>query len=368
MDLGPTERTEAFPPVPGESGSPLRTSTPAAGSTCLQAFGGDPDAYYREANAQSQAAAGSYNRNIRVLTPSGQCLNVRIPIAGADVMDLRQWPEAAVLQTIAPYISAAPRLYWASPQPAYQIHEFIDGDLLDQLAPRGVTVPEHVPTDVAHLCAQLAAIPRAALPPAPDGLDDDPHRFAHRLWDATRRVYRDLRGPFARLYRELRVPDDPFEPLAGAWKTLQPKPFRLIHADLHRKNMIIRNGETVFLDWELALFGDPLCEVAIHLHKMTYLPGEQHRFLTSWTAAEPQAATGCWEHDLRLYLVHEQIKSAVLEAVRYAKIISEDDSTPAEQHLLVTKLVTKLEVAAPLWDLNSTVEASRVEAALRGPY
>jgi len=368
VDLEPAERTEPASPAPADSCPPRRMRTPTTDFAVLQALGGDPDAYYRQANAQSRAAAGFYNRNIRVLTPSAQSLNVRIPVTGADMMDYRQWPEAAVLQVIAPYVTAAPRLYWESAQPAYQIHEFIDGDLLDQLAPRGVAVPEHVPTDVAHLCARLHAIPRAALPPVPGGLDDDSRRFARRLWDTTRRIYRDLRGPFGRLYRELGVPDDPFEPLNGAWQSFQPKAFRLIHADLHRKNMIIRNRETVFLDWELALYGDPLCEVAIHLHKMTYLPAEQHRFLTAWAAAEPDAATGSWEHDVRLYLVHEQIKSAVLEAVRYAKIIAEGNRTPIEQHLLVTKLVTKLEVAAPLWGLNTAVDASRVEAALRGPY
>jgi aminoglycoside phosphotransferase (APT) family kinase protein len=325
----------------------------------------DPHACYLWACAQSQAAAGYYNRNIRVPIQPGQAVNVRIPVPGADMMDHRQWPEPTVLKAIAPFITAAPRLYWESDQPAYQIHEYIDGDLLDRLTPRGTALPAHVPTDVAHLFARLAAIPHTALPPAPDGLDDDPQRFAHRLWATTRRVYCDLREPFTHLYRRLQVPDDPFEPLHGAWKTIQARPFRIIHADLHRKNMIIRRHQTVFLDWELALYGDPLCDVAIHLHKMGYLPDEHQRFLTAWTTAEPDAATGAWQKDLRLYLIHEQIKSAVLDAVRYAKVIAEGNRTPENQQVLVESLTTKLKMAAPLWGLRTTLDTPQVEAVLR---
>ncbi|MGW4243281.1 phosphotransferase [Nocardia sp. NPDC004722] len=45
--------------------------------------------------------------------------------------------------------------------------------------------------------------------------------------------------------------------------------------------MIIRNGrEVVFLDWELALYGEPVYDVATHLHKMGYQPDEYATFLS----------------------------------------------------------------------------------------
>ncbi|MFX0581059.1 phosphotransferase family protein [Nocardia nepalensis] len=329
------------------------------------AAGFDGDAIYAQASAQPDGAAGFYNRNVRVATGSAAAVNVRIPIPGADMMDQRQWPEPAILTAIAPFVTAAPRLYRESTQPLYQIHEFIEGQPLDRLAPRGQAVPVHVPTDVARLFSQLRAIPRSALPPTPGGLDDDPQRFARQLWDATRRAYLECRESFDRLYRQLRVPDDPFAPLDGAWKGLEPRSFRLIHCDLHRKNMIIRGHETVFLDWELALYGDPVCDVAIHLHKMSYLPDEQQRFITAWIAAEPEAAEGDWENDLRIYLVHEQIKSAVLDAVRYAKVIADGSRTPENEQILVTSLTKRLQDTAPLWNLDTPLDAPQIEAALR---
>jgi aminoglycoside phosphotransferase (APT) family kinase protein len=38
--------------------------------------------------------------------------------------------------------------------------------------------------------------------------------------------------------------------------------------------MILTEEGTVFLDWELALWGDPLYELAVHFHKMRYQPGD----------------------------------------------------------------------------------------------
>ncbi|MFF0635945.1 phosphotransferase family protein [Nocardia sp. NPDC004151] len=79
------------------------------------------------------------------------------------------------------------------------------------------------------------------------------------------------------------MPDDPFTTIEAGWRTLESRPFRLIHADTHRKNMIIRDGrQVVFLDWELGLDCDPGYDVASHLHKMGYQPDEYATFLNLW--------------------------------------------------------------------------------------
>nr|WP_083905772.1 phosphotransferase [Nocardia transvalensis] len=325
----------------------------------------DPEALYRRACSQPDGPAGFYNRNIRVAA-GARAVNVRIPIEGADVMDYRQWPEPQVLAVVASRVTSVPALHWVSVCPAYQIHEYIDGEVLDQLAPRGRPLPAHVPSDVARLFAQLRAIPREALPYAPGGLDDDPQRFARRVWGASRQAYRDHRSSFHHLFRRLRIPADPFEPLDESCNSLQARQFRLTHGDLHRKNMIIRDGETVFLDWELALYGDPLYDVAIHLHKMNYLPAERERFVAAWTAAEPDAAHSGWEHDVEIYLAQARVRSAVLDAVRYAKIIADGGCAPDSERLLVRKLAQKLQEAAPVWELPPAIDEAEVDAALRG--
>ncbi|MFE3986956.1 phosphotransferase [Nocardia tengchongensis] len=329
-------------------------------------LGLDPTAYYREAITRTDAAAGYYNHNVRIDSPSGP-VNVRIPVAGADMMDLHVWPEVEILRAIEPFVTAAPRVRWESTDPTYQIQDHIEGELLDHIAPRGQAVPSFVPREVARLFGDLRLIPRALLPHSHQSdLSDDPLTFTSRLSDVTRRVFRDNRDRYARLYQALEIPPDPFATIETGWRTLEPRPFRLLHADVHRKNMIIRDGrEVVFLDWELALYGDPLYDVASHLHKMGYQPDEQVSFLEQWAAAEPAASTHGWEADLQTYLNHERIKSVIVDAVRYSKVLADGSRSPNQEAALVTNLIVKLRLAHQVWDRGRDFEPAFVDSALR---
>jgi aminoglycoside phosphotransferase (APT) family kinase protein len=327
-------------------------------------LGIDPDQLYCEAAARTDTAAGYYNHNVRVDGRLGT-VNVRIPVAGADVMDLRQWPEAVVLRAIEASAVPAPRLRWESRSPKYQIHDYIEGELLDRVAPRGVAVPAHVPTDVAAFFGSLREVPSERLPTTTDENRGDPVSFARRLSAVSQNVYREARESFGRLYRDLEVPADPFAGVVESWTTLQVRPFRLLHSDVHRKNMIIRAGRVVFIDWELALFGDPVYDVASHLHKMGYFPDEQEALLTAWATAEPAAAVGEWTTDLQTYLNHERVKSVVVDAVRYAKVLADGGRGLDGERALVSNLVDKIRWARDIWENPEPVDPEQVEAALR---
>lgn len=327
-------------------------------------LGINADTYYREAVVRTDSSAGYYNHNVRVDGAMG-VVNVRVPVDGADVMDLRIWPEAAVLRTIEPFVPAAPRLRWESAEPAYQIHEYVEGEVLDRIAPRGTAVPVHVQGDVATLFADLRRIPPELLPPSSTGRAEDPVAFARQLSNITSRVHRENSAAFGALYARLGVPARPLDDVVDAWNTLEPRPFRLLHADVHRKNMIIREHAVVFIDWELALFGDPLYDVATHLHKMTYLPDELDTFLTAWAAAEPVAAQGSWRRDLQTYLNHERVKSVIVDSVRYAKVLAEGHVTAQAAGALIASLVGKLEAARVIWGQDEAIDPGLVEIALR---
>ncbi|MGW1740916.1 phosphotransferase [Nocardia sp. NPDC001965] len=327
-------------------------------------LGIDPDQLYYEATARTDTAAGYYNHNVRVNGRLGT-VNVRIPVAGADVMDLRQWPEAVVLRAIEASVVPAPRLRWESRSPKYQIHDYIEGELLDRIAPRGVAVPAHVPADVAAFFGSLREVPSERLPTTAGENRGDPVSFARRLSAVSQNVYREARESFGRLYHDLGVPTDPFAGIVDSWTTLQARPFRLLHSDVHRKNMITRAGGVVFIDWELALYGDPVYDVASHLHKMGYFPDEQEALLAAWTTAEPAAAVGEWATDLRTYLNHERVKSVIVDAVRYAKVLADGDRGIDGEHALVSNLVGKIGWARDIWGNPESVDPEQVEAALR---
>jgi aminoglycoside phosphotransferase (APT) family kinase protein len=235
----------------------------------------NPLELYRFALEHTESAAGFYNRNVVVPADAGPVI-VRIPIHDADGMDLRVWPEHEVVTAIAPYVTAAPRVLHVSKSPAFQIHSYVEGKLLDDVAPKPKRVPESVPRDVVALFRQLNDVPRERLPALPRDWPQDENTtdFARKLSDLTAGVYAAFRDDFVSVFTALGIPEDPLAPILANWSSLTPRPFRLVHADVHRKNMILTEEGTVFLDWELALWGDPLYELAVHFHKMRYQPGD----------------------------------------------------------------------------------------------
>ncbi|MEV0342205.1 hypothetical protein AB0H49_24575 [Nocardia sp. NPDC050713] len=86
-------------------------------------------------------------------------------------------------------------------------------------------------------------------------------------------------------------------------------------------------------------------DVASHLHKIGYLPEDQEAFLAAWTAAETEAAIGEWLRDLRIYLEHERVKSVIVDAVRYSKVIAQGSADAAREEALVASVVGKSRLA-----------------------
>jgi aminoglycoside phosphotransferase (APT) family kinase protein len=321
---------------------------------------------YRRAAGDGVSAAGYYHRNIPAIV-DGVRVIVRIPIGHAEPMDLRIWPEPDVLRAIEGRVDRVPRVLHVSREPAFQVHEFIEGANLNDVAPRGTPVPGHVIGDVAALFAQLNAINALDLPRLPPDSppDGDTADFALRVNADSRRIFAVQGTAHRELYDSLGVPVDPFAPLQERWGAMTPRPFALVHADVHRKNILIDGGRRCwFLDWELALFGDPVYDLAAHLHKTAYLPYEREALLRLWLEALPAAATAGYSADLDAYLAHEQIKSVLVDAVRYARVFA-GAPAPYPRDVLVAKLAETLVAARERWGIDVPVDKFEIQAALR---
>ncbi len=327
----------------------------------------DAMALYEEACRRDDGHAGHYNRNVRVESCDGPVM-VRIPTAGAESMDLSLWPEPALLEAIRPYVGAAPQLLHAQTDPPFQIHEFIDGRSLDERCPAGTPLPDRVLDDVGELFGRLLRVPSGKLPAAPADWpeDGDTAGFATALLTLVRTV-RAAGGPATQqLYAELGVPADPCALLAVRAGALRARPFRLLHADLHRGNMITDDLRTVFLDWELALWGDPVYDLADHLHKMSYLPGEAARVRDRWQRAAPADCLAGWVDGLDFYLGYERMKSAVVDTVRWARLIAAA-TTVEVRGSLAGELAAKYAAARLHWEPAGPVPTTDAieRAALR---
>ncbi|MDI2130891.1 phosphotransferase family protein [Yinghuangia seranimata] len=310
-----------------------------------------------------EAAAGYYNRNVGIATPDGK-VNVRIPLAAADTMDVRVWREEDVLGCIQPYVRHIPELRHSSHDPAFQVHHFIEGRVLDGFAPRGSAVPAHVLDDVVGVMEQLVRIPAEKTPALPSDwpASGDSAGFGRLLARLTQLVYDTHRDEYAEVFADFGIPAEPLAVVEARWDDLTPRPFAVLHADLHRKNMIVSGGATWFLDWELALWGDPVYELGIHFHKMDYPDDQRAEVRRRWRARLPEPCTAGPTADLDLYIAHERVKSAVVDTVRYSKQLAGADRS--FQDFLTGRLARKLNVARAVWGSAPEMTPERVARVL----
>lgn len=329
--------------------------TRAASASLL---GLDPRELLQAALREHVPSAGYYNRNVRV-----DDLLVRVRIPGAATMDLQIWEEHALLASIQERLAPVPRLRFASRRPAFQVHDYVEGVRLDDIARRGQQVPGEFLDAVAVLFRDLANI-RDGLPPLPERwpVSGDTLSFASRLREVTESVYLSYRDSFAPTFEELGIPTNPFAVLDEAWSSFTDRPFCLVHADIHRKNVIVKpDGTSIFIDWELALFGDPVYDLAVHLHKMGYDPGDEQVLVHRWLAAMPSEVAAGWELDVPAYLTHERIKSAIVDSVRYTEQLRDPDTSEVTRQELLAKLTHKVNVARAIWQSGPGLEVGEVK-------
>ncbi|MQA96947.1 MAG: phosphotransferase, partial [Streptosporangiales bacterium] len=121
----------------------------------------------------------------------------------------------------------------------------------------------------------------------------------------------------------------------------------------------------VFLDWELALWGDPVYDLAVHIHKMGYQPEERERLTSLWKRRMAEEHTTGWEHDLAVHLSHERVKSAIVDAVRYARLFAANGPFPYPEHQLMASMTAKLNAAHAVWGTPGPIAPATVDAAFR---
>lgn len=153
--------------------------------------------------------------------------------------------------------------------------------------------------------------------------DGDTSGFLGGLIDFTEYgVYESNIGKFGSLFDGLGVSAASLKGLRERAGGLSPRPFSLVHGDLHRRNLIVDSkGDLWFIDWELAMIGDPLYDLATHLHLMNYPECDARRVKQVWREAVEAArpgASGGWERDLPHLLAFKQAQSVYTDVIRTA--------------------------------------------------
>lgn len=215
--------------------------------------------------------------------------------------------------------------------------EFIEGETLGTLSGPGRPVEERHLAQLAELFAGLTGVDvgelRQERAPGHEGHmglvhSDDSTGFLVRLVEhTTGEVFEPNRREFEALFDAVGLPGDALRVFAKELPTLTPRPYRLVHGDLHRENLIVdRAGDLWTIDWELARIGDPVYDLATHLHLMRYPPDQEEAMTALWhdavAAVRPAAVAGA-AADLPHYLAYKRVQSVYTDVMRGAAGLAE---------------------------------------------
>jgi aminoglycoside phosphotransferase (APT) family kinase protein len=275
----------------------------------------------------------------------------REPREGILRFDRRSFPsEGALVRALAGHVSSVPEIIVVDD---IGLQRFIEGSTLALHGRPGTAVPEAHVAQIERLFRELAAVPSAALPPeepahsAGGAADGDCGAFAEGLIRFTEEcVHQAHRPVYGRLFQELGVPEEGLLRLAERTRSFSRRPFCLLHGDLHRENFIVDgDGRLWTIDWELAMFGDPLYDLATHLHLMGYPAEQEAAVARRWRDAVEEARPGSsrgWRKDLPHLLRYKRAQSVYTDVIRAALAVARGDidwrALQATSHKLRTVL------------------------------
>ncbi|MGA5322418.1 phosphotransferase family protein [Streptomyces seoulensis] len=254
-----------------------------------------------------------------------------------------------------------------------RLMRFIEGATLGTLHPSGTEVPEGLCRQITELFGKLAAIgPDDVTAERRCGAEDRPadgdsDGFLERLVHFTEhRVYRRNLDRFERLFAELGLTETSFKHLRAHVHGLSRRPFCLLHADLHRENFIVDPVDRLWtIDWELAMVGDPLYDLATHLHLMRYPAAQSREIAARWhttvRAVRPRGVRG-WTDDLAPLLAYKRAQSVFTDVIRSALALESPAAPPVAS--LAVKLREILARGARPLGVAEVPEAGRVADAL----
>nr|WP_308309759.1 aminoglycoside phosphotransferase family protein [Streptomyces sp. CHD11] len=331
------------------------------------------------------ASSGHHNRNyvLPLTEPEARLLGrepgtpVTVRIRRSDVVPvvIRTWDdEDEILGAVEGILPHVPRCL--AKGAGFAIHSHVEGVPLSSVCGIGKPVDTLLIKALAGLLAQMAQVRRSALPPLPAGWprnDTDSQGFLRTLARlADQQIRQSNRAVFGGLFAALGIPEDALVRLAERAPVMARRPYSLLHADLHRDNLIVSCGGTlplVCVDWELATYGDPLHDLATHLVRMRYPDHQWPEVIDAWEEAmrrvRPAAVNGLAK-DLGHYLAFERAQSVFPDVIRAARNLEQSFSAFSQKNLdeATAEVGRALAAAAVPLRLRSVPGAREIEGAL----
>ncbi|MPY40439.1 aminoglycoside phosphotransferase family protein [Streptomyces phyllanthi] len=252
------------------------------------------------------------------------------------------------------------------------VHSYVEGVPLSTVSPNGRAVDRSLVKVFVKLMARMSQVPRATLPPLPSHWPDDgdSQGFLQTLAEEVDQQVCEPNWPeYGELFTALDISRSAMTRYVDRVPVMTRRPYGLLHADLHRDNVILTySGEPplICVDWELATYGDPLHDLAVHLVRMRYPQTQQRQVIAAWKHAfrrvSRRTVSGL-DKDLRHYIDFERAQSVFPDVIRAAQSLG---SLFDQENLdRATKMAGQaLEAAAGPLGLGRVPNRAEIERAL----
>lgn len=310
--------------------------------------------------------AGAYS------VPMGRTLKLRIPDRSGIPFDPVVWvDEDRTLDLLAERLGRRQRLPRVIVSRAQgSVHTFSEGAVLSGAWPKWDKLPYGKLAQLADVLAALASIrwqDGGDFPLLPKDWPADGDSDGFLRWHiryTTEQVEPRTWDQYGSVLGALNFPRGVMSRFSDLLPSLTPRPFSLLHGDLHPGNIVVgQDGSLDVIDWELAMMGDPLHDLAIHLERSCY-PSlrEEERLIRAWRsrvrAVSPEAVTGL-ERDLLWYRRFQAVRSVYTDVARTVdRLRLEPHVFPVEQASAdLVRIVNRAR-----WVLNPDVRVTRALA------
>ncbi|WUN16210.1 phosphotransferase [Streptomyces phaeochromogenes] len=215
-----------------------------------------------------------------------------------------------------------------APVGGVDLQRFVEGVTLGERHPSGEAVPGAVFEQILELFRQLIAVTssdtllvKRKCKPMDRAEEGNSEEFLERLIVFTQEhVYKRNLQKYKGLFGDLGIGSNSFEYLRKHVDGLTSRPFCLLHADLHRENFILDSADKVWaIDWELAMLGDPLYDLATHLHLMRYPVQQEREIIQRWRGIAEEVREGSsegWIKDLPRLRDYKKAQSLFTDVIR----------------------------------------------------
>ncbi|MGW3105941.1 aminoglycoside phosphotransferase family protein [Streptomyces sp. NPDC001100] len=313
----------------------------------------------------------------RIGKKPGTLVLVRVPRPDAVPVVIRTWPEAELLRSLeGSKLPHVPKCL-ASTATA-TVLSYAEGVPLSRECTDEKSVdPSHI-SDMVQLLAQTATVRSEALPELPGWLPREDEDSQGYLRSLMRSADKQIRQPnwsvYGGLFTGLGVGEDVLDQSASNVPVMAPRPYGLLHGDLHRDNVVLTahgDPRMIAVDWELATYGDPLHDLATHLIRMRYPESQRESVIAAWGEAMEStvpAATKGMDKDLPHYLAFERAQSVFPDVIRAARSLRQGpqrEHTPDELlHDAESAVRHALQAAAEPLGLRDLPSAAKVRGIL----